>query len=507
MKPFARVVVGVVVAAAVSAGSAAESPNFASILGRIPGGANALVMLNAEKILGSEVGLREGWRQKYEDNRSGAPLRIPPEARQFVLAAELDLSTLTPRWEAASMRTEADIPISVVQRIVNGKPDRFGDLEATVSPRGAYIVRFGPNEYGMMHAGDRQTVARWLSRGREGVDANLSTYLAEAATYPDRSGTEIIMAVDLGNALGRSAVESAAEVSPVLKKAAVDTGEAVDVLTSLRGVTLGVRVTDKAYGSLKVDFEKPIAPIASVAKPLLLEALAEAGVSIEEFYDWELQTSTDAFRISGVFTASGLKRVFSFLELDATAVDSGEANVADAAAGDPSDRYRVDVEKTKTYFDAVEEYLDDLSRETGAKSYYSIATWFEKYAKRIDRLPILGVDPDLVDYGAYTVSQLYSCAEAIRGAGIRSGSRGSTVTGGGGNTYGYGSRPYTNSLFAGSVYDAQVAGVRAAEADRIAIRKQERANSSTTVRGLMTELREQTSSIRRGLTERYQAEF
>jgi hypothetical protein len=194
--------------------------------------------------------------------------------------------------------------------------------------------------------------------------------------------------------------------------------------------------------------------------------------------------------------------LFSFLEIDGTAVDADQAEIA---ASDDPQAPSEDGYTSLKYFQSVVGYLNDLKRERGASSYYTIALWFDKYARRIDRLPILHVDKDLVDYGKRTVGQLRSCVDAIRGAGISSGARSAQITGSVGygeysNTY----DPYTLFGNAGSRAQAQVGAV---EAERRAIRAQEQGQSSMDVRAIVRQIQDDTSAIRRQMTERYNIEF
>lgn len=489
------------------------SADFEDLLKKTPGDANVIVLIDAAKIFQSEVAVAGNWKQKFEDNYGQAPLRMPPEAAQFILAAEVNLATLTPIRETAIMRTNADMPMSAVRRLVKGTADNFGELEAVQTPKGDFVVKFGPQEFGMMSPGNRQSVNRWISSvSQANGTSTLTPYLSKSAAYPDKVGTEIIMAMDLTGAIGASAIEQKLQSSEVIKASGVDAKVAAKILASLEGLTLGVRVTDMAHGSLKVDFSQPIDAISSIAQPLLLEILEKEGSSINEFYTWKSQPTKTGFRISGNFDQGGLQRIFSFLELDATVID--QASTTDknaegsATPANPADRYTIDTDATREYFEGVEKYLHDLSRETGAKSYFTIATWFEKYAKRIDRMPILHIDPQLVDFSSHVVGQMRDCSEAIRGAGVKEGARSATVHGS--SSY-YDSNSYNDGYFGGgSVVGGnaqQVDGVRNAETERRTIRKQERAASSMTVRGIVRQMEEDTSRMRRELTEKYQIEF
>lgn len=484
------------------AGSSAKAEEFDHLLTRVPYGANLLMMVDAEAVLTSQLAVAENWSKAYETQFGTAPLMLPPSAKHFVLGARLDLATMTPVWEAATTRLKKDLPIGAVARLVHGAQEEVGGVPAVATPRGDYVLRFGDGEFGMMRPADRQRAAQWARAASPAMAPSLSAYLARAAAYPKEAGTDVILAIDLTDAMGIDAIAAATSASPVLSKAGVDPQAVAKVLAGLEGMTLGVKVSDRAHGSLRVDFASEIDPIAPVAKDLLLEALEEAGMMIEEFGDWKPQVNKNSFRISGEFTTSGLRRVFDLIEIDATAIGEPIGAVGrESAAADA----KVDPYVSQAYYKGVKGYLHDLKMETGAKSYYSIARWFERYADRIDRLPILGVDPELLDYGQQTVGLLRDCGSAIRGGGIRAGGRSAGVQGStdanSGDSY---------SVFSWSLYSAYQEGqdaVRDADSQRRAIRGQERAQSSADVRKIVGDIQEETSRIRRVMTEKHGIEF
>jgi hypothetical protein len=481
-----------------------DDSSFDALLKYVPASPNVIVTLNAERVFASEVAMNGGWKQQYESTYADSPLLLPPSAQQFVLVADLDLAHLQPRWQAAVMRLSTDPGLGSIARLVSGEQDRLAGLDVVSTPRGAMIVKFGPHLFGVRQPGDRQTVGRWIQESTSRTSPPLSPYLQTAASVPDRVGTEIIMALDLTDALSQERVRQAMNRSAVVRDSSIDPNAATEVLASIKGMTLGARVTKRVYGVLRIDFDRDATVLADVAKPLLLETLGRAGTSIDEFADWNIKIEENRISLDGELTQSGLRRLFSFLEVDSTAVDAANEKTATTDdAMEPS----VDAYTSLEYFQAVTRHLNDLKRERGASSYYTIAVWFDKYARRIDRLPILHVDKDLVDYGHRTVSQLRNCVEAIRGAGIRSGARSAQVTSGDvGYGYDYGYAPY--ALFSGAsqatVAQAQVGAV---EQERRAIRAQEQGQSSTDVRAIIRQIEEETSNIRRQMTERYNIEF
>lgn len=477
------------------------SGQFEELLKKVPASPNVIVVLNAEKIFASEVAMEGGWKQQYGSTFADTPLLMPPSAQQFVLAADLDLARLLPRWQAAVMRLSINPSKELIARNIGGEPSELAGLDVISTANGGMIVRFEPNIFGLRQPGDRQTMSRWIREAKSN-SGSLSPYLQAAANVPDRVGTEIIMALDLTDAVSPDRVKERVSQSEVLQNSSIDQKAATQALASLRGLTLGARVTTRVHGVLRIDFDRDVTVLADVAKPLFLETLGEAGATIDEFAEWDVKVNGKRISLEGDLTQDGLRRLFSFLEIDATAVHGDEATTP---SSDDPQAPAVDAYTSLNYFQSVNRYLFDLKRERGASSYYTIAVWFDKYARRIDRLPILHVDKDLVDYGKRTVGQLRNCVDAIRGAGISSGARSAQITG---STYaGYDGNYYDPYTLFGNASSRAQAQVGAVEAERRAIRAQEQGQSSMDVRGIIRQIEDDTSNIRRQMTERYNIEF
>ena len=71
---------------------------------------------------------------------------------------------------------------------------------------------------------------------------------------------------------------------------------------------------------------------------------------------------------------------------------------------------------------------NDLKEDMkSSKNLASTTLWFDKYAKRIERLPILNVDEELLNYSGFVASALRQAAGSVRTMGIQSGVRESQI--------------------------------------------------------------------------------
>ena len=64
--------------------------------------------------------------------------------------------------------------------------------------------------------------------------------------------------------------------------------------------------------------------------------------------------------------------------------------------------------------------LENLGgKKSDIKTMGQIAQWFENYGRHVDQLPTLGVDPEMLQYGAYISSQLHGASMGLKGVTIQ----------------------------------------------------------------------------------------
>ena len=176
---------------------------------------------------------------------------------------------------------------------------------------------------------------------------------------------------------------------------------------------------------------------------------------------------------------------------------------------------RADVLASKRYFDSVAEHVRELRRRKRAVSYGQIGKWIQICAGRIDRLAVLGVDSQLVEYGQKVASDLRDVVGEIQASGIRASVRQAEI-----QPEFYGDvvyyEPWPYFAYWGWRpgywrYDGDTAywhvNLRTIKGERRKIRAQERARAAQAHRLIMQEIENQTAQIRWEMTDKYQVEF
>lgn len=477
----------------------AQGGPFDQLLKRIPDEANVLVLIDVETTLASPVAQQEGWGKELEVSYVERPIFLPPESKALVMAAFLrtghDFSRM---WELAAMELDEPLSMRSIARSEGGYVDEINGMAAAWTPSDAYFVSLGERELGVMFPAERQLVSRWADFARENTQAALSKYLSAAVGLANRK-VPIVMAIDLKDVVQPHELEARLESSADLKQANVNVKDVVNVLSSIRGAVLRVAVGKDVQGQLRIDFGENVAPIKSIAREMVLDALSNMGANVEDLETWKMEFEDRSILMRGPMSEAGQRRVFSVVEIPSTKFSSLKDQVSEDNEPPSESKIR---EASLTYFKSTEVLIRDLRRDLRGNK--ASAAVMERYARKIDRMPILNVDNDLLDYGAQLAEGLRSMALAKREGGIQYGTQtaGMRQSGGSGSNYGYGDY-YIGYGSRGDLYE----GAKQSAADRAAIKASAMAESNQArVEGFKA-IDQQTAAIRRQMTQKYGVEF
>jgi len=500
---------------------------FNALIQRVPSSANAVVILNLERIKASPMGVRLGWREKIEEAFNSGMIRVPPKATRFVMASQIDFEFKTPNWEFAVADLEIAPPMERIAKEYGGTPDTLDGLPAVVLPNDAFAVQLGPNTLAAMAPANRQNVLRWLREMQSPTRVPLPDYLEKAAGYSDVAKTEIVMALDLQGVFPQERISHYLRSKTFLDEAKVDRKELVSLLAGIRGVRIGVRIDEKPLARISVDFLDPVKLSPEIAKRVLLEALADAGARIEELEQFKAGVDRTNIWLQGYLSDGGLRRLLSVVDSPApteVAAPTREVKSKVQPKGQPKPKAKEvspgevvedAVQTSVKYFKTITTYFNDLrtdmrNRQTIAQSQ----VYFDRYARKIERLPMLNVDPELLDYGAFVCQSLRELAGSVRTTGAEQAVATRNVTASSPGVYNTGSYGYGRAGYYGASgfygnyarYDA-----RATLKWEGSQRRMVRAQTNTAIAGATEEVKQQvaeaTAGIRRKMTEKYQTEF
>lgn len=569
---------------------AAADVQFAQLARHVPDSANAIVLVNVQKLFATPVAQKERWREDAEKRIADGMTSIPVDADQLLLGAQLDLRSMQPVWQVALVRMDSAPALETLARQHGGVTDTVANMPGLRLPDDSYVVQFSAQTLGAYAPGDRQAVSRWT----RGSSVPLSAPLQEAVGYAD-AGAEIIMALDLSDVAAVEDVHHGIQDldEPQLKDSDLDIDELAQVFGHVKSLTLGMTFDQRPFGKIKLEFDRDVSVPSKMIKPLLLAILASRGLMIDEFEDWKVEVQGRRIMVGGYLTSSGLTRLSSLIDLPTGAFhslrqvehpaktgasasaavqasvpgkqppsaepplaqsplsqDGSQAQAAlnkgsSQAQGPPKQETKqppvsprpeisppqglpnlaanpahtppsppvgpaqmpqaaamsmnyvlANPQATRQYFHSTRQLLLDLrGRKREARSIPQIGGWYEMYARRVDRLPLLDVDDQMLAYGGYVANQLRGASVAIKSARIRN--RVGEVTAANQGV----SFTYRGTTITRGFTPREHAAVNSL------VRAETTAEAATAVQQIEAQLDAATSEIRLVMTKKYQTEF
>jgi len=472
---------------------------FDGLLSKVPAAANVLVLIDVETTLAAPVAQKKGWGKKLALNNVERPVFLPPEADRLVMAAMLrsgaDFARL---WELAVMELSEPMSMRSIARSEGGYVDNIHGVSAAWTPSDAYFVSLGDRELGVMFPAERQFVSRWVGFTQKNRDILLSDYL-KSATRLINSKVPILLAIDLNDVVRPHELEARLQDSAAIKKAGLAVPEVANILASLQGAVLRVAVGKNVQGQLRIDFAKSVTPIKAVAKEMVISALDDLGAHVDDLADWKLELEEQAITMRGPLSQDGQRRFFSVVEIPSTKFST----LKDAKpGGDEKPPESLVREASLTYYKATDVLIRDLRHDLRGNKASSAV--MERYARKIDRMPILNVDDELLDYGSQLAEGLRGMALSKRQGGIQAGVQTAGMRNSGSysgyndSSYGYG--------FGGTAGD-RLSGAKDSAANRSAIKASAMAESKQARIAGFKDIDSRSAAIRRQMTQKYGVEF
>ncbi len=496
---------------------AVSQAQFKGMRNRIPGDTNTLILINAEKLFGSPVADRERWDARRKAAYDAGISALPPDATEVLLAGRRDHEFGESLWELGMINLRADRNVTTVAQRFGGSMDEISGRSAARLPDDHYVIQISPSLLASYTPANRQDVSRWLrSTDMTTAGAKLPAYLEQAFAYATKIGTPIVMAMDIEGAISEAEVKKRIDSFAMLKGANIPVDQLAKLVSGTQGITLGITVEDQAIGAIRVDFSESPELLSEIGKPLLIEILQRQGAMIDDIHDWQPAISGNTFLLKGNLSTDGARRVMSVLELPPTLSHA----MQDASSPGADQEGNAKLIATQQYWKSVTSMLDDLRekpKRDHVQTFGQAAMWYDRYALKIDRLPIMDVDDELLDFGGTVSASLRNAESFMKGVGMRTSMRtaSNNPSSGGYANSSYGGYRANNGYWGVNFGPTGVtAGVSAMNAtlqekgrtDAI-IRGQERTSGAANVQQIWQQIDQATAEMRRKLTNKYSANF
>jgi hypothetical protein len=474
-------------------GAYATAADFTALANRVPGEANVIVLVDLEAILAAPLAQKEDWAAKIGDAFADGPLLTPPGTKKLALAALLDPTTMNTLWEVGVLELGKPIPMESIARSEHGLVDRIADKPAVRSPVNAYFVQLDANLLGTVAPANRQFASRWIRKKHTLEGAFASDFLRSAVRNAG-ANAQFVIAIDLEDAASasRAALRIQADEFESLKSRKADAVKIAALVGGLKGITLTANVSDAINGSAVIQFSADPTPLADVARALVQEVLSETGAQVADFKNWPVRVDKQALVFEGPLSTDGLRRLFSIcnppspITAPVAAAPAADGGAAQPAPGDAA-------KASQEYFRAVRKIVEKLERQMNTASLADAVAWFTRDARRIDRLPVDNVDPELVAWGSMVSATLTDAAREFE----------------------YG-RANVRARVAGvsSIYSGKFTEGGQATTDLINEQNQrkqaaseERGKAIDSVNAMMRNITAEMSKIRKTMVDRYKVDF
>ena len=224
--------------------------------------------------------------------------------------------------------------------------------------------------------------------------------------------------------------------------------------------------------------------------------MAKWGAMIEDFDNWKVEVGDTYITLEGELSSSGMRRIFSILEVPTTKFSSlaNQTSSSQPPTEEPSQSLMAQC--SLTYYKTVDTMIQDLRKDLSTSFQDGHAVWMERFGRKIDRLPILNVDEELLTFGSNVAESFRNMALARRGAGLETGVRNASVyteyySGGGG--YNGGGGYYSNNQSESRV--------------KTQIRLQENQKAQEVRFTGWKQIEDTQAKVRKDMTQKYQVEF
>jgi hypothetical protein len=438
----------------------------------------------------------------------GSPLHedLPGNVVRVRIAAELDLESFQPDWEIGYAAVEKTSTAESIAQREGGYVDTLQGRSIVWTPNEMYLVPLADNVVSIVRPADRKFVGQWLKKDRSNV---VSSYLQQVAgRLTDRQSVSI--AVDLEDVLSTGVLNEKLAQSKSLQGKNIES--IAKSLSSVQGITISV-ASDALEATVLIDFLNAPTELTPVAKAFFAEVLTARGMQLDEFSQWKMSAVSEGKTLSftGPIASETLDDLLGMFTVHRASRGVTTVTNTDSPAAPTSGQTSPSVvaENTRDYFRKVINIVHRV-RDYSANNTGERAQWNGNMANRIDEMPTLEVDPQMVMFGAEVAKSLRSNSMSMQLTNISQGAAAvaadagtgafSTATAVGtmaGMGYSYGG--YGNyGSYGGNFVDPN---------SPVKYYRMGQAQGNTSFKELMARLEQSLADMRRTMTEKYKIQF
>ena len=399
-------------------GSISHAADSAVELSRLlPGDANTVSVVRVARILESERAKAEGWAETANEKFLTGASRIPPWVSTLVIGALVRPELHEQVWTTGLLELPPTVTMERIARREETRVERLSGLRSVRTQRDAFLIEIQPRTLGVRSPAVRQEAARWARSAADGKTGTLSEYLQAVINH----SADIIHAVDLTDTSDVRGVQRYLEDHGLVPQDVVARVELPRLLSSLRGVSFFVTIEKSTSAKVVLNFGEDATKSANDIANIFRHIMDEMQMSLDEFDSAEVTAQSKAVTLSMELSDESLRRVLSLITAPAPSHGADDEALLSEPTPPHESVPRVENElaASQRYYRSVTQVIDDIDRvNTTGKSSRS-ATWLDNFARRIDHLPTVGVERELLGFGRRVSERVRALAASLRGQGVQ----------------------------------------------------------------------------------------
>jgi hypothetical protein len=480
----------------VSAGAKAQ--DWSELVKGAPPGANAIGLVDVS-FLRDQAQSAPGTAEILETLKGV----LSEHVTRGAFVAEMRHGSMEPIWEAAVGVTTRIVSPEKLAKLVDGYVDEIEGRKVVWSPKNIFLGTIGDDRVVAFKPANRKALAKFLREKKASGPQPLSPYL-QSVIKRGTTKSPVVLGLDLSDVVSPAGLREQLKSLNSLAGEEAKIEDIAKLLLQIEGVTFIVKAEDQAKGMIRVDFQTPPQILQNLGKPMFVEILARGGANIPELADWKAYVQENTLFMTGKLDKNSLSHVLSLFN---TPYAIGAVHSSSGGEESESDSLlQRQAKASQRYYKSVTKIVEGL-RGTGAQTLGQRGLWCDREGRKIDNLPILNVDPELVQWGAQVGSLLRGTGLNIRGVNMKAATMedvSMVSAGGGGGGYGWGGYGWGGGGLPSAGYNA---GAAARDTANIQLSRQKNLAAQGSYLEAMNQIDAITSGIRKTMTLKYQVEF
>jgi hypothetical protein len=392
----------------------------ASALQRLPGTANAVMSVDIARLIESPIGRKMNWQSKIISASTDRPIAVPPTTRRITIAAGVHPGEVETIWTAAILELPAAPNLEKVFQAQGGYIDEISGRKVLWTPRDTLYIGLDGNMLGVLRPAQRQYAARWLSSATQ---TGMTPYCRKS--FDGAKDADVLLAIDLTDAISLAAVQYAYEMGrlPSLEEMKDSRMKLMRALADVKGLRLKVKAAEALDSELTIEFDLPVGTLGTNAGAFIKDVLKQADLYEPTVEAWTFRATGSTIVGTGQLQPESLARLMAMLSPpsmhesvasehtpSASTPETSTQEPAPAPAGNTptaSAGQQSPAQASLQYYKTINATLDSLRMQSNLDQSRG---WLLAKAKVIEQMPILNVDPTLVDWGTSVVQAFRAAA-------------------------------------------------------------------------------------------------